>query len=111
MYVISSLHVWSRFNENSQISYDMNMTVDEQLFPAKMRCKFTQYIPKEETRLSSIPLGKFVVLKLIKPFTLCWRHVTMDNFLTSTLLATKLLIAQAGEISKRRIGTFLNNTL
>ncbi|KAL2730766.1 piggyBac transposable element-derived protein 4-like [Vespula squamosa] len=62
----------------------MNLTVDEQLFPTKVRCKFIQYMPnkpdkfdikfllpsdtnnyiindfpylgKEETRLSSIPL-------------------------------------------------------
>ena len=88
----------------------MNLTVDEQLFPTKVRCKFTQYIPskpdkfgikfwiasdtnskyiingfpylgKEETPLSSVPLGEFIVLKLVEPFTQCWRHVTTDNFL------------------------------
>ncbi|KAL2729194.1 piggyBac transposable element-derived protein 4-like [Vespula squamosa] len=113
-------HVWNRFIENSQISYDMNLTVDEQLFPTIVRCKFTQYVPskpdkfdikfwlvsitdnkyiingfpylgKEETRPSSIPLGEFVVLKLVEPFTRCWRHVTTDNFFTNASLVTKLL--------------------
>ncbi|CAD1469962.1 unnamed protein product, partial [Heterotrigona itama] len=38
--------VWNRSIENNQNSYvpDMNPTVDEQLFPIKVRCKFTQYI-------------------------------------------------------------------
>ncbi|KAL2729539.1 piggyBac transposable element-derived protein 4-like [Vespula squamosa] len=114
-------HVWSRFIENSQIGYDMNLTVNEQLSPRKMRCKFTRYIPrepdkfgikfclasdtdkkyvingfpylgKEESRPLSIPLGEFVVLELVEPFTRCWRHVTMDNFFTSASLATKLLV-------------------
>ncbi|KAL2729545.1 piggyBac transposable element-derived protein 4-like [Vespula squamosa] len=86
-----------------------------------MRCKFTRYIPrepdkfgikfwlasdtdkkyvingfsylrKEESRPLSIPLGEFVVLELVEPFTRCWRHVTMDNFFTSASLATKLLV-------------------
>ncbi|KAL2729418.1 piggyBac transposable element-derived protein 4-like [Vespula squamosa] len=64
----------------------MNLTVDEQLFPT-----IFSVLGKEETRLSSIPLGEFVVLKLVKPFTRCWRHVTMDNFFTSASLTTKLL--------------------
>ncbi|KAL2711938.1 piggyBac transposable element-derived protein 4-like [Vespula squamosa] len=67
--------------KSSQISYDMSLTVDEQLFFIKVKCKFTWYIPK--TRPSSIPLGEFVVLKLVEPFTQCWRHVTTDNFFTS----------------------------
>ncbi|KAL2730780.1 piggyBac transposable element-derived protein 4-like [Vespula squamosa] len=49
------------------------------------------YLGKEETRPSSIPLGKFVVLELVEPFTRCWRHVTTDNFFTSASLPTKLL--------------------
>ncbi|KAL2729204.1 hypothetical protein V1478_005993 [Vespula squamosa] len=98
----------------------MNLTVDEQLFPTIVRCKFTQYVPskpdkfgikfwlasdtdnkyiingfpylgKEETRPSSIPLGAFVVLIPVEPFTRCWRHVTTDNFFTSASLVTKLL--------------------
>ena len=100
----------------------MNLNVDEQLFPTKGRCKFTQYISKPdkfgikfwlawdtyskyiingfpylvkvETRPSSVPIGEFVVLKLVVPFTQCWRHVTTDNFFTSVSLATKLLAKQ-----------------
>ena len=49
---------------------------------------------KVETRPSSVPIGEFVVLKLVVPFTQCWRHVTTDNFFTSVSLATKLLAKQ-----------------
>ncbi|KAL2723911.1 piggyBac transposable element-derived protein 4-like [Vespula squamosa] len=126
-------HVWKRFIENSQISYDLNLTVDEQLFSTKVGCRFTQYIPskldkfgikfwlasdsnnkyiingfpyleKEETRSSSIPLGEFVVFKLVEPFTRRWRHVTMDNFFTNASLATKLLAKRTA-----LFGTIRNN--
>jgi len=49
------------------------------------------YLGKEENRGASTPLGKFVVLKLMEPFTGCGRSVTTDNFFTSASLATKLL--------------------
>lgn len=41
--------VWNKFIENSQNNYkaDMNVTIDEQLFPTKVRCKFTQYMPNK----------------------------------------------------------------
>ena len=115
-------NVWYSFIENSQNCYvpGQNITIDEQLFPSKARCRFTQYMPnkpdkfgikfwlasdlqskfiinrfpylgKDETRQSSIPLSEFVVLKLIEPFTGAGRNVTTDNFFTSKSLASKLL--------------------
>lgn len=114
--------VWNAFIENSQNCYKpgANITVDEQLFATKSRCRFTQYMPnkpdkfgikfwlasdveskyivngfpylgKDETRPSAIPLSEFVVLKLTEPFIGCGRNITTDNFFTSTSLATKLL--------------------
>ena len=114
--------IWDRFIENSQNCYKPGayIAVDEQLFPSKTRCRFTQYMPnkpdkfgikfwlacdvkskyiingfpylgKDERRDCSIPLGEFVVLKLMDPFTGCGRTVTTDNFFTSVSLAKKLL--------------------
>ena len=39
----------------------------------------------------SVPLGEFVVLKLIDPYIGCGRTVTTYNFFTSLPLATKLI--------------------
>ncbi|KAK2574897.1 hypothetical protein KPH14_012617, partial [Odynerus spinipes] len=114
--------VWNKFIENSQNCYKpgAKVTVDEQLFPTKERCRFTQYMPnkpdkfgikswlasevdskyiinalpylgKDEDRPPSVPLGEHVVLKLMEPFTGCGRSVTTDNYFTSISLATKLL--------------------
>ncbi|KAK2580001.1 hypothetical protein KPH14_010766 [Odynerus spinipes] len=114
--------IWDKFIENSQACYQpgQNITVDEQLFPTKARCKFIQYMPnkpnkfgikfwlasdvtskyalngfayleKDEQRPSSMPLSEYVVLKLVEPYAGCGRNVTTDNFFTSMSLATKLL--------------------
>nr|XP_012145741.1 PREDICTED: piggyBac transposable element-derived protein 4-like [Megachile rotundata] len=114
--------IWDKFIENSQACYQpgQNITVDEQLFPTKARCKFIQYMPnkpnkfgikfwlasdvsskyilngsvylgKDEQRPSSMLLSEHVVLKLVEPYTNCGRNITTDNFFTSTSLATKLL--------------------
>lgn len=114
--------IWDKFIENSQACYQpgQNITVDEQLFPTKARCKFIQYMPnkpnkfgikfwlasdvsskyvlngfpylgKDEQRPSSILLSEHVVLKLVEPYTNCGRNITTDNFFTSMSLATKLL--------------------
>jgi len=48
-------------------------------------------LKKDEMRPISISLGEFVVLKLIEPFTGSSRTITIDNFFTSSSLATKLL--------------------
>jgi len=86
--------VWDEFIRNSQSCYKpgANITVDEQLFLTKARCRFTQCIPnkpqkfdikfwlacdvsskyvingfpylkKDDTRHDSTPLCEFVVLK------------------------------------------------
>jgi len=43
-----------RFQANSQLAYtpDFSVTVDEQLFPRKSRCKFTQYMPNKQDKNS-----------------------------------------------------------
>ena len=46
---------------------------------------------KDERRECSIPLGEFVVLKLMEPLSGCARTVMTDNFVTSVSLAKKLL--------------------
>lgn len=91
------------------------ITVDEQLFPTKARCRFTQYMPnkphkfwlasdvqtkyvvsgfpylgKDKARNASTPLSEFVVMKLLEPYTMKGRTVTTDNFFTSIPLALKL---------------------
>ena len=45
---------------------------------------------KDERRENPIPLEKFVILKLMEPFTGCRRNVTTNNLFTSVSLATKL---------------------
>ena len=113
--------VWNKFVENSQNCYKPGayITIDEQLFPTKSRCRFTQYMPnkpdkfgikfwlasdvnskyiingfpylgKDESRDPSVPLGEFVALKLVEPYTGRGRNITMDNFFTSIPIATKL---------------------
>lgn len=85
--------VWYAFIENSQNCYepDKIITVDEQIFPTKSRCRFTQYMPyqagkfgikfwlvsgvkskyvingfaymgRDETRQPTVPLSESVVL-------------------------------------------------
>lgn len=113
--------VWDKFIENSKNCFKPGayITVDEQLFPSKARCRFTQYMPnkpqkfgikfwlacdvetkyvvngfpylgKDETRNASTPLSEFVVMKLLEPYTMKGRTVTTDNFFTSIPLALKL---------------------
>jgi hypothetical protein len=111
--------ILSRFVENSQKAYkpEESLTVDEQLFPTKARCRFTQFMPskpdkygikfwilvelkskfclniapylgKDENRVDS--LGTHVVMKLMQPFFGLGYNVTTDNFFTSHELAQKL---------------------
>ncbi|CAK9833051.1 PiggyBac transposable element-derived protein 4 [Anthophora retusa] len=90
------------------------------LFSTKARCRFTQYMPnkpdkfgikfwlasdvstsyiingfpylgKDERREPSVPLGEFVTLKLVEPYTGCGRNITTDNCFTNVSLVTKLL--------------------
>ncbi|KAI4830991.1 hypothetical protein KUCAC02_002592, partial [Chaenocephalus aceratus] len=91
--------VWDRFVDNSIASYrpGSDITVDEQLFPTKSRCPFTQYMPnkpdkfgikfwlaadvdskymlngfpylgKDASRPATQRLGENVVLRLVEPF-------------------------------------------
>ncbi|KAF2894950.1 hypothetical protein ILUMI_11225 [Ignelater luminosus] len=114
--------IWNRFIYNCKISYvpGENITVDEQLFPTKVRCRFTQYMSnkpdkfgikfwiavdtkskyilnafpylgKDGTRPQNQALSENVVLRLLEPFTKKGRNVTIDNFFTSVRLAEKLI--------------------
>ena len=113
--------IWYRFIGNAQSCYKpgAHLTIDEQLFPSKARCPFTQfmqskpdkygqknwmavdndskyvinafpYLGKDETRPSDQRLADQVVLKLVEPFLGKGRNVTCDNFFTSTLVAEDL---------------------
>lgn len=113
--------VWDRFVQNSIACYKpgADITVDEQLFPTKARCSFTQYIAskpdkfgikfwlaadvetkymvngapylgKDETRRPSQRLGDTVVLKMVDPYLGKGRNITTDNFFTSMVLAKAL---------------------
>lgn len=113
--------VWDKFIENSKNCFKPGayITVDEQLFPSKARCRFTQYMPnkpqkfgikfwlasdvetkyvvngfpylgKDETRNASTPQSEFVVMKLLEPYIMKGRTVTTDNFFTRIPLALKL---------------------
>ena len=111
----------NKFVDNSISCYKPgeNITIDEQLFPTKSRCRFTQYMPNKPDKfgikfwlavdveskyiLNAIPyLGKDdfpppnqrlsdnVVMTLMKPFVGKGRNVTTGNFFTSILLAKEL---------------------
>lgn len=112
--------VLARFNDNSQKCYipEESLTIDEQLYPTKARCRFTQYMPnkpdkfgikfwvlaelsskyclnikpytgKDDERMDS--LGTHVVMSLMQPYFQRGYNVTTDNFFTSRDLAEKLL--------------------
>ncbi|XP_073510840.1 uncharacterized protein [Phyllobates terribilis] len=113
--------VWDRFIENCIACYKPGpyITVDEQLFPSKTRCPFTQYMPskpdkyghkywlavdkrskylangfpylgKDDTRRAEDRFADHVVMKLLDPFLKKGRNVTTDNYFTSVKLAKQL---------------------
>jgi len=45
-----------RFQTNSQRAYspEFSLTVDEQLFPCKSRCKYTQYMPNKPDKYGKV---------------------------------------------------------
>ncbi|XP_035283504.1 uncharacterized protein LOC118232545 [Anguilla anguilla] len=126
--------VWNKFVQNSIACYKpgANITVNEQLFPTKAWCWFTQYVSskpdksgikswlaadvdskymlngfpylgKDESRPPGQRLGENVVMRLMEPFLGKGRNVTMDNFFTSVSLAKKLVSnSMVGIINKNR---------
>jgi hypothetical protein len=113
--------VWQRFNDNCFLCYrpGENLTADEQLFPSKARCRFTQYMAnkpdkfgikfwmlvdndtkyicnafpylgKDELRSANESLPESVVMRLMSPYLNKGRNVTTDNFFTSASLARTL---------------------
>ena len=113
--------IWNIFVENRLKHYrpGTNITVDEQLFPTKARCRFTQCMPnkpdkfgikfwmaadvktkyilssfpymrKDDSRPAGVTLGEHVVLRLLEPYRKTGQNVTTDNFFTSVNLAKTL---------------------
>ncbi|GBP04453.1 PiggyBac transposable element-derived protein 4 [Eumeta japonica] len=109
------------FIANAQACYIPGpyITIDEQLFPSKCRCRFTQfirskpdkygqkfwmavdkdanyiinafpYLGKDDHKPNGERLGDWVVKKLMEPYINKGRNVTCDNFFTSLLLAEYL---------------------
>ncbi|XP_036951566.1 activating transcription factor 7-interacting protein 1 isoform X2 [Acanthopagrus latus] len=112
---------WDQFIQNSIACYKpgINITIAEQLFPTKARCKFTQYmgnkpdkfgikfwlaadvnskymvngspyLGKEETQSAGQIVGESVALSLAEPFLGKGRNITTGDFFTSLKLATAL---------------------
>ena len=112
--------LFDRFVRNSQRCYRPGpfLTIDEQLFPTKARCRFTQYMPqkpdkfgikfwvladvetkycyniipylgRDESRVEN--LGTHVVMRLMEPLYNKGYSITTDNFFTSKHLAELLL--------------------
>lgn len=114
--------IWKPFVQNCIASYHpgRHLTVDEQLFPTRVRCPFTQfmankpdkfgikffvacdletkyicnvipYLGKDKSRPREERLSEHVVMSLLEPFLDKGRNVTTDNFFTSVSLAKRLL--------------------
>ena len=106
-------YIWNCFISNCKSACvpEENLTIDEQLFPTKSRCRFTQYMPnkpgkfgikfclmhednskylvngfpylgKDSDRID-VGLGKHVVLNLMKDYLNRGYTITADNFFTS----------------------------
>lgn len=115
--------IWERFIKNSKACYipGANITDNEQLFPSRACCPFTQYVSnkpdkfgikfwlavdvnfryilngypytgKDERRASDVSASEQVVLRLMEPFYSYGRNVTCDNYFTGLNLASKLKI-------------------
>ncbi|KAF2892416.1 hypothetical protein ILUMI_13754 [Ignelater luminosus] len=116
---------WNKFIKNCLLCYKpgQDITVDEQLFPSKARCNFTQfmankpdkfgikfwmladvklkymcnafpYLGKDELRPEEEAHPENVVIKLTEPYLRRGRNVTIDNFFTSLKLAERLKAMQ-----------------
>ena len=113
--------IWTPFTENCIRCYHPHehVTVDEQLYPCKARCPFTQYISqkpdkfgikfwlvadstskymlngfpytgKDDSRPKGMQLGEHIVMTLMKPYYGEGINVTTDSFFTSLSLAKQL---------------------
>ena len=113
--------VWNHFVSNCCTCYKPGafITIDEQLFPSKARCPFTQfmaskpamfgqkcwlavdkegkylingfpYVGKDETRSANERVADHVVMQLMRRYHSEGRNVTTDNYFTSVKLATQL---------------------
>ena len=114
--------IWERFIQNSQKCFNPGafMTIDEQLYPTKVRCKFIQYMANkpdkfgikffllanvekpyvcngfpylgsDDTRPPDIQMAHHVVKQLIDPYRHGGYNITLDNFFTSKKLAIDCL--------------------
>lgn len=115
--------LWECFIRNSQAARNPSevMTVDEQLFPMKARCPFTQFMPNKPDKFgvkfwllcdavcrytynglpylgrdatidrNGLQLGEHVTMQLLAPYFNGGYNVTTDNFFTSHRLSSKLL--------------------
>lgn len=114
--------VWYRFVSNCKKSYVPNayLTIDEQLFPTKARCRFIQFMPnkpdkygikfwvlvdcvtkyvvniipylgKDEQRAQNESLPFNVVKTLMEDFNEYGYNITMDSYFTFKSLADFLL--------------------
>ncbi len=123
------------FVSHSQKAYvpGPSVTVDEQLYPYRGRCRYIQYMPskpakyglkfwlacdsdnyyctniqfycgKDDVRDSDVPLGQHVVLSLTEHLRESGRNITCDNFFTSAQLAQKL-----HEANMTLVGTVRSN--
>ena len=127
--------IWNDFVENCKKAYipEAELTIDEQLFPTKARCRFTQYmgnkpdkfgikfwllaetdskylwnakpyLGRDEQRPTDVSLGFYVVTELVRGLENKGYHVTHDNFFTSLDLCRNL---KTKSISM--LGTIRNN--
>ncbi|XP_047661136.1 uncharacterized protein LOC125139776 [Tachysurus fulvidraco] len=115
-------YIWTRFNKNCAESFTPgeHMTINEQLFPTKVRCPFSRYIAtkpgkfginfwmatdletkyvcsaspylgKEPSCQKGERLAESMVMNLMEPFLDDGRNVTTDSFITSPSLSHRLL--------------------
>jgi hypothetical protein len=62
--------IWNMFNENCQLHYtpEENLSVDEQLFPTKSRCRFTQFMGNKPDKMG---IKIWVLAEVVSKYFLC----------------------------------------
>lgn len=122
---------WFRFTKNSKRYYKPNayLTIDEQLYPTKVRCRFLQFMPnkpdkfgikfwllvdctsnyvvdgfpylgKDDERPANETLPEHVIKQLMKDHSDAGYNVTMDNFFTSKNIADYLQSKQTSILGR-----------